>query len=567
MPTTLGTPTSPTYTDSQFGGPAWRVTPTSDARVIFTDAIQTVITADNKTLLTGKLPSGPNYFTKLDGSGDSCIAANYPAYTPDPTIPNTFYYFNGTQGTQGTGVAGVNKGVGDPCKSPTVTTIATYSGFADVLTNSSDGSPSKEGYWAVMTNTNSLGTGNDPVVMIVDLHKGGVKATLNYSTINLLNNSLANGLPGQACQLRGEITNSKEVSPATGKLWFIVTVGSNCKTAQDNVFMSWVPGSSTITVEGGEPLDPRSNWNNGSNQQFKVVPSLGSDCATGWCNYAGHADFVSVPVNGVNHEMYLKSGGGAVYAWEFLMDLDAGGPAKAMVPVEDGGGLYQVFQLNHNTSSTHQGCSYNGVCLLSVDNNGNATWCSNGNCSGNSNTKISAISTGSRTQFTVSSANFLANGQQLLMNGVTGIPQLAGVNTACTVSSLNTSTGTFVCSGLTTTGSWRGGGSFTQNITVGTDSHQMENIVLDFSRGSTAPLVRRLLEQRNWIMSDTLVGSYWSQSHGIISPDGTLSCYGTNGGIPDQMMVMCGPTGFAAAKGGTSAVGAAGTGSVSHKHQ
>lgn len=546
FPTALGGK----YTDENYGGTAVRVTAQSTARALLTDSVESSASANGKKVVNINLNGGAVSISNADGSGDACSIGDSANFTWDPTDDNTYYTM--PQVAQGTNVAQIIKHTA--CGGTSV--VVTYPGFADQLITSDDGGPSREGDWAVMTNPGT--SGNDPVLMIVDLKAGVIRATYNYQTNPI---AVWGGTPtpghGQN-SLRGEITNAKSVSAVNGKLWFIVTVYQRAEMA--NEFFSWTPGSSTIVDEGPEPFTPEMPSLT-SGLTLKVQPATSGDCNPGGgfptggvCPYGQHADFVEVPVNGVRHQMYFTDAygmsGGPTQYWMTAMDLDnPGGVAKIKIAAEDGGGEYGIMPI---AGGGHNGCSFYSICIEG------------------SETALTAyqlttpgVTTGANSVLTIAGGTTgLVAGQGILMNGELANSELAGVNTAC--SNLQTITGTTVtCQGTATTGSWTAGtGTFIANVLPAATPYQSNLFTVDFNNFPSV-VIRQLLKTRTFVVNDRIsANGYWPQNHPSMSADATTFAYHTNeGGIPERMSVWAGSTGYpnrvSAAAVGAAAVGAA----------
>jgi hypothetical protein len=103
---------------------------------------------------------------------------------------------------------------------------------------------------------------------------------------------------------------------------------------------------------------------------------------------------------------------------------------------------------------------------------------------------------------------------------------------------------TLIASGLTTSGSWIGGGICAVNTGVAYNDHQSDVIVTNLNNLSAITNIRVYKHRSVGFCGDGLDTCGYFSGQGVISMDGTQVCANTTGGVPDYLAVTCALTGY-----------------------
>jgi hypothetical protein len=530
--------------DPEFGTLITRVTPAGTQRSPCGDAISMSFSSDGTLICTqsiGGSDSGTKYMDYVNGGGDAYTIPGTMNGTSgpmfDPLLPQ-FYYFPNTSNTvmQATWTNSFS----------TPTTVCTCPRGtcpnAGGFTNSSDGYVNKDGWIALVNNANNI-------LMLCNVH---TRAAYFYTFYP--------GIP--TLTANGSIRDSVKVSMAfdVSNQLHIKLDGQTVGGSGDAEYFTYTKGASAIVDVGPQPLMPDSPYDvGGTRGPLKIQPTSTSDCSAQFlnpCHNAEHECLFSAPVNGAMHnfQFVLRGPDYPSYYVPAAQDL-TNGIATSDVAHEAGGGRYLMHYSSHQTEGAHFSCATLApVAVMDTDAATPITTYT-----------ITGVKTGSTTTLTVGGGTSgLANGNVLKMNAVAGVTGLNAINTACTVASLTATT--LVCNGLATRGSWTGASvaapaTFTVNTLPGSDNHQAETVLFDFTDIGATPsrvVTRRLYKHGSWAYSDTYSGGYYWQPHSAIYHGGSIVCTGGNRGVPDNYYVVCYPTGY---RTSTSAA-AAGAGSV-----
>lgn len=508
-----------TWTDPVLGGTLTCVTPNGLNQALSGDSTNPGINADHTMVSVtqlGGVNSGSVYITKTDGSGTQCKTPAPSNIAPmyDPKLPGKMYFFSGLSLVSYTFTfAG--------CTFTGPTTVYTYPGSGSNISNSGDGMISPNGKLAFVVN------GGDTVSGVIDVN-AGTAVTRNYSSDPALG------------PLRGITYVSPGVSEATNKQY--VHLDSNSVSTGSNEILDLTSNGTILTLEGPEARPPESIYANGGTPFLAYQPSTTSDCATyGNCQATQHACVFETRIGGKLHEMYIDNTGpiavGQVVSSP--IDLDAG-VANGLRIVEDSGagasggakagGHYGNFPLDGANAANHYSCAqYAAVVAVSEESLPPSTY------------QITNVAVGNPPTVTVGSTTGLANTNVLLIGGVQGVTGMPSSGFLCTVASITGTT--FQCNGLSTSGTYTANTGSAILNTAPSGPHMSEVIVMDFTQ-INAPRAIRVFHHNSLNVGDRLTGGYWAQAHVALSPDAQFACVSSNWGIPENIQVMCGPTGY-----------------------
>ena len=357
---------------------------------------------------------------------------------------------------------------------------------------------------------------------------------------------------------------AKGINQPDGKLYFILygySAGGTLYSLKNGV----------ITAERNLPANPQNPIYIGSfglgvfgdgtsGCTSALVTLMGASACLG---NGGHFD--TVGVDGVQYVSFVNQIGSGPVQYVFSR-LDCMATSDNMIqPIENGGCAVYSFPVYLSPQNVdddlHMGCSQKyPVCAFEADEKGGGT----------SGWEITGVDTGATTTVHFACHNCgttLVNGNQVLINQVLGVTGLTGSTpVSVTIGSVTgtQASGTFVATGINSTGSSgyvSGSGTFILDVTPTSGSHQGELFLVDLSNltstnPTTAKTVRvtRLGKHRSLEIYNDRTNSfgagYYDAPHVNISPDGTKISWISNYGIPDYLGLYMMDTGFTPGTGG-----------------